>query len=182
MNYKIIIQEIQKRQLEHFYSLDDFSSMGTALLPKHRRGLYWFWSRLDYQLLKEAKNNHKSEVPIFKLIEQRIELNNICAIETQGYKVVYNGIGGYKTNPKSFGLRERILQEIKSTDFRTGTLNVANRYPGNQGWAISFFDFDDPNNQDIIALLQSENPYLDFASDLEKLWRLEFGHPILCRY
>ena len=47
---------------------------------------------------------------------------------------------------------------------------------------VSFFDFDDPINLGIIKKLKSENPYTEFANDLETLWRLEFGHPILCRY
>ena len=182
MNYKIILQEIQKRQLEHFYSLDDFISMGTTLLPKYRRGLYWFWSRLDYQLLREAKDNHKSEVPISKLIEQRIGLNSICHIENKNFKVMYNGIGGYKTNPRSYGLRERILQEINSTDIRTGTLNIRNRYENNINWAVSFFDFDDEENKKYFPFLNEPDAYKNYASDLEKLWRLEFGHPILCRH
>lgn len=182
MNYKTIVNEIQIKQFNDFYCLADFLNIGTSALPKNRRGLYWLWTRLDFEQLKDVKNNHNSEVPISKLIEQRIGLSTICQIEHNGYKVVYNGIGGYKTNPKGFGLRERIMQEYNSKDHRTGSLNLKNRNLNINDWAISFFDFDDEKNKNVFEFLKEEEAYINYASDLEKLWRIEFGHPILCRH
>ena len=182
MNYKNIIQEIQNIQMETFCSLDTFLSHGTTLLPKHKRGLYWIWSSLGFEELKMAINNHQREVPILKLVEQRLALNYTCQMENNGFKVMYNGIGGYKTNPKSFGLRERILQEINSNDHRTGSLNIRNRYSNHEQWAISFFNFDDENNKSKFDFLNQTDAYINHASDLEKLWRIEYGHPILCRH
>jgi hypothetical protein len=182
MDYKSVLQQIQQRQLETFCTLEKFLREGTFLLPRRKRGLYWLWTRLDYDLLSLARDNHKSEVPFIKLIAQRSKLNYLSTIEHDGYKIIYNGIGGYKTNPPKFGLRERILQELNSMDHRTGTLNILNRFDNKEDWGISFFDFDNEKNKLIFNFLNNDDAYLKYASDIEKLWRLEFGHPILCRY
>ena len=182
MNYKTIIQEIHEVQLQTFCPLERFVTKGTSILPKHKRGLYWIWTKLDFEELKNGGNNHKSEVPIKDLITQRMELNHICKLEKDGFRVIYNGIGGYKNNPKGFGLRERIMQELNSNDYRTGTLNIRNRYNTDTNWAVSFFDFDNDDNKAKFHFLNETNAYQNYASKLEKVWRLEFGHPILCRH
>ena len=79
-------------------------------------------------------------------------------------------------------MRERILQELNSNDYRTGTLNISNRYQNNSNWGISFFNFDDEENKKHFPFLNEPEAYKNYASDIEKLWRLEFGHPILCRH
>ena len=184
MNFKDILIQIQNNQVETFCLVPDLlAKNGTKLLARKRRGLYWIWTRLTIEELKNtATRVNTMEVPIAKLVNQRAGLNNICSIVKNDFRIVYNGIGGYKGNNPSFGLRERILQELNCMDHRTGTLNIKNRNFNNADWAVSFFDFDDPINLGIIKKLKSENPYTEFANDLETLWRLEFGHPILCRY
>lgn len=182
MNYKDILHQIEHSQTNTFCTLDIFLSSGTLILPKYRRGLYWLWTRLDIVVQNQIKENHKSEVPITKLVQQRSGLAHICEVKKDDFTIVYNGKGGYLNNPRSFGLRERILQELNSNDFRTGTLNICNRNFNSVDWAVSFFDFDAQENHEIVQLLQTDNAYQEYAADLEKLWRLEFGHPILCRY
>ena len=187
MNYKELIHKIHNRQLDDFYPLENILK-DTKILPKNRGGLYWLWTKLDYDELvnvcdeNDNKNEINRKVPLSKLISQRKELSHICSIEKNSYKIVYNGIGGYKTNPKSFGLRERILQEYNSKDNRTGSLDLKKYNFSINDWAVSFFDFDDDSNKEYFDFLKDENAYLKYASDLEKLWRLEFGHPILCRH
>ncbi|MBP9849306.1 MAG: hypothetical protein KBC58_07685 [Flavobacterium sp.] len=182
VNYKQIVRQIEERQHSTFCAFNEFD---IKKLPRKRRGLYWIWTSLSLDELANAPDDTSKgtkKVPLAKLIKQRKGLENICGIRKENFTLVYNGIGGYNSETKNFGLRERLLQEFNATNSNTGSLNITERYKDKSHWAISFFDFDDINNQDIIALLESENPYLDFASDLEKLWRLEFGHPILCRY
>lgn len=79
-------------------------------------------------------------------------MNNINKVLQKGFTIVYNGIGGYEKKPAAFGLRERINQELKCNDRRTGILNLLNRQNefNHDNWAISFFDFDNKNNYDII--------------------------------
>nr|WP_314839230.1 hypothetical protein [uncultured Flavobacterium sp.] len=184
MNFKDILLQIQNKQLETFCLVPKLlAKNGTELLPRNHRGLYWIWTRLSIEQLKNtATRINTMEVPIEKLINQREQLNNICKVAKNDFRIVYNGIGGYRKTKPNFGLRERILQELNCMDHRTGTLNILNRNFNESDWGISFFDFDDPNNLEIINKIKSDNPYVDYAGDLETLWRLEFGHPILCRY
>jgi len=177
---KSIIAEIHKNQLKSFCSLHDF--LKHKPLSTKRRGLYWLWTNSDFSELKNAHAKEETqEVPISVLVLQREALNNISRIEKDGFKIVYNGKGGYIKSPPAFGLRERINQEINCNDYRTGTLNIKRRF-NLENWAVSFFDFDDPANASILNLLKTNNPYTEFAKDIEMLWRLEYGTPILCRH
>ena len=182
---KEIIKKIHQKQLLTFCELNKFYKVKEhyKILPRKHRGLYWLWTNVDYQILKKtATKANTRQVPIDKLVSQRDGLKNIAKIEQQDFKIVYNGIGGFKKQPPTFGLRERINQEINCNDRRTGTLNIINRGFNKNNWAVSFFDFDDPENQNILKPLKTKEPYLDFAKDLEMLWRLEYGTPILCRH
>jgi hypothetical protein len=177
---KSILHDIQEKHLETFIKLNNFIEQKP--LPTKRRGLYWFWTDLSFAELEQTIHKENTrEVPIGKLVKQRKELDCISNISKNNFKIVYNGIGGYRTPSKSFGLRERINQEINCNDYRTGTLNLKRVFPL-ENWGVSYFDFDDEQNKQIVDGLNSKEPYLDFAKDLENLWRLEFGTPILCRY
>ncbi|KZS39738.1 hypothetical protein AWE51_08795 [Aquimarina aggregata] len=184
MDFKTIVHNINTRQIETFSTVQEFrSKTGISILSRKHRGLYWLWTNLDFSTLKKCttKPNTK-EVPIASLVSNRDGLKNICDLKKGKFRVVYNGIGGYHKTPPSFGLRERINQELYCNDPRTGTLNILNRDFKPEHWAVSFFDFDDPYNTEIVNVLKSENPYIAFAKELETVWRLEFGMPILCRY
>lgn len=184
MNFKEILQQVDKKQLETFCSLPKFLEAGTQLLPVKSRGLYWLWTKLNFETLANCLDTegHKGEVPIKQLIERRKNLEHVSKIKIENFLIVYNGIGGYKVDTKGYGLRGRILQELRAKNVNTGSLNLMNRGFREEDWAVSFFDFDAPENQTIVKMLQSENCYSDFAADLEMLWRLEYGHPILCRH
>lgn len=184
MNFKEILQHIEAQHKDTFCTLPKFLENGTDILPVKSRGLYWLWTKLDFQTLANCLDTkgHKGEVPIKQLIERRKNLEHICTIKNESFHIVYNGIGGYKFGTKGYGLRGRILQELRAKNVNTGSLNLLNRGFKPEDWAVSFFDFDAPGNQTIVKMMQSENCYSDFAADLEMLWRLEYGHPILCRH
>ena len=184
IDYKGLLEEVQKVQLDTIVSVAEFKgNAGTTFLARKRRGLYWLWTSLTNEELQQISYNDKNirHVPISKLIAQRKELKHICKVTLKDYRIVYNGIGGYRTLSKSFGLRERILQEITCNDARTGTLNISSGCEDLNKWAVSFFDFDDDHNKAILKSLNSDNPYIEYATILENLWRLEYGTPILCR-
>jgi hypothetical protein len=178
---KPLLYKIQEKQLKTFINLNDFRNQKP--LPTKRRGLYWFWTNLSNTELEQTITlENTKEVPIGKLVKYRNGLSCVADIKKDNFKIVYNGIGGYRTLTKSCsGLRERINQEISCNDYRTGTLNL-NRMFSLENWAISYFDFDDEENKEILKILNVKEPYLDFAKELENLWRLEFGTPILCRH
>lgn len=184
MDYKNILTEIQNRQLTTFCSVSDFRDKEHILnLPTKQRGLYWIWSNLSFDNLQRITTRPDTkEVPIAQLVSQRHNLKNTNKISLNGFTIVYNGIGGYEREPAAFGLRERINQELNCNDRRTGTLNLLNRLNNLNSidnWAISYFNFDDPNNLAIINQLSfNRNHYLDNAKTIETNWRIEFGTQI----
>jgi hypothetical protein len=186
MSVKKVLEEINIIQLQNFCSLNEFRT--NKNLGKGR-GIYWIWTNLDFEKLEKLETAHKGEVPIGKLIAERKELNNICKLTHNNFKVVYNGIGGYlgtdKKEKYSYDLRGRINQEICSNNPKTGTLNLSNRKNHEiENWAVSYFNFD--NYEDLLKNLgnpqNSKSIYAEFANMLEMNWRIQFGHPILNRH
>lgn len=188
MDIKNLLNQIQEKQIETFQLVSEFKNIDNPkYLPTKHRGLYWIWTNHSIENLQKIQTKLKTkEVPITELVSRRFELNNICNISLNGFRIVYNGIGGYKKEPPAFGLRERINQELNCSDKRTGTLNLLNRFNdcnSMDNWAISFFDFDNDNNQRILKALKYEkNLYLEHSKNLEIDWRIEFGTPILTRH
>ncbi|WP_338357507.1 hypothetical protein [Yeosuana marina] len=92
---KTLINQIQTEQLKHFYTIKEFNK--NKSLATKRRGLYWLWTNLDFSELKKATPIEGSnEIPINRLVEHRDGLNYITNINKFGFRIVYNGIGGYK--------------------------------------------------------------------------------------
>lgn len=179
---KDILEQIHEVQLKSFCQLETFRHNDyLKILPTKRRGLYWLWTNLSLEELeRDTVPNSRKEVPISRLISHRKELNSICKIERNNYVVVYNGIGGYNKSASS-GLRGRINQEVIGNGPTVGTLNILQNSDISR-WAVSYFDFDSPENAGIIKQLNSASPYLEYAKDLEMLWRVHYGTPILTRH
>ena len=182
---KNLIQRINKIQKKQLYTLKEMR----AHLKTKQRGLYWIWTNLDFETLKSTRKDKletiekpkQREVPISKLVNQRAKLTSISTVQKNGFRIVYNGVGGYLTKTKGFGLRERINQEFKCNDHRTGTLNITRGFDLDN-WRVSFFNFDDKENIKQFDFLKEKDNYLKYAKDLETIWRLEYGFPILCRH
>jgi hypothetical protein len=177
MTYKQLLHKIDEIQLSTFSNIEDFKNINLEnSLYTNSQGLYWFWTNLTNEELKEIDTKGDSkEVPIDYLTERRESLNNICNYYHEGFRIVYNGIGS--------GLRERILQEINCNAKNTGTLNLQRR-TNLENWRVSYFNFSDLKNHKIISVLGDFNDsslYYMFSKDLELDWRLEFGTPILNR-
>jgi len=184
IDYKHYIEIIHKVQLENFYPLNNFrEDLNTMLLPRKNRGLYWIWSEESFENLRLVVTNPGTkQVPFHTLITQRKDLDYVCKPMIRKLRVVYNGKGGYRKRSKGFGLRERIFQELNCSDYRTGTLHLEHRNIDQSKWAISFFNFDCPQNQALLPELKNNNFYDDYAGALEVGWRLHYGAPILSRH
>ena len=178
---KEILKEINTKQLNTFQTYQAFEK--SFKLKTKQRGLYWIWTNLtDEELSKAEWKTDSKHVNISDLVNKRKGLTHVCQLQHQGYRIIYNGIGGYTTKTKnSSGLRERLLQEFNTTSTGTGTLSIVSTSLKREHFAISFFNFDDEINIEAFDFLKEGNAYLKYASELEKLWRLEFGQPILCR-
>lgn len=176
------LEVIHQSQLQ---TIVPYKELNTYLASK-QRGLYWIWT--DYTFAELAtmayepipKSRH---VNIRLLVNQRKMLDYVCKQQVGNRIVLYNGIGGYRNSIKpAFGLRERIRQEFNCNDPRTGTLNLANTNLDIERFYVSFFNFDEVAHKNLISWLQDAAAYTLYASDVEKLWRLHYGHPILCRH
>ena len=177
MTYKQLIHKIDEVQISTFSNIEDFKNMGLEnSLFTNSQGLYWIWTNLTNEELKEIDFiTDSKEVPIAYLTERRESLNNICNYYYKGFRIVYNGIGS--------GLRERILQEINCKAKNTGTLNLQRR-TNLENWRISYFNFSNPKNYKIISTLGNDKHYslyYQYSQELERDWRLEFGTPLLSR-
>ncbi len=195
MNFKRIIEKIHTIQKTNLVDLTDFRGRGvgkgTELLPVKSRGLYWLWSKTPIEKLAKSLPSEGAHVPIDKLLKNRSGLSHICKVSDGDYRVLYNGIGGYTTWTKKsvYGLRGRINQEVNCNNIKTGTLNIAGRGLSIDEWKVSFFNFDDSENRHILEKLAEEEKvldvaklYNDYANELEILWRMHYGTPILCRH
>ena len=188
--FKQILEAIDKKQRKSLYPLEEFKKRPPlGKLPTGSSGLYWFWTNHTPEELMRYKKPKKNsgEVPISKLVSQRHDLTHIYReINNEGFYVVYNGIGGRSSKSVKSGLRKRINQELFCKNEGTGTLNLLNRFEEGsnheENWRISYFDFEDDKNEDILEPLKSTNAYKDFAPTLELLWRIEYGIPILTRH
>ena len=194
MSIKEIIEEIDKSQRETLVSLTDFrgrgKGKGTNILASRSRGLYWLWCKTPLGQLQQTDHHGGAHVPIKKLLHNRNGLDHICKEKDGLYRLLYNGMGGYSEWKEGsyYGLRGRINQEVISNNTKTGTINIAGLALDLDDWKVSFFDFDDPRNQDILKELPDMAKahigeiYSEFANELEVLWRMHYGTPILCRY
>jgi hypothetical protein len=178
---KEILKEINTIQLNTFQTYQAFAK--SFNLETKQRGLYWIWTNLTDEELANAKwKTDSKHINILDLIKKRKGLTHVCQVQHQGYRIIYNGIGGYtKLTKNCSGLRERLLQEFNTTSTGTGTLSIVSTSLKLEHFAISFFNFDDKENIKNFKFLKENDAYLIYASELEKLWRLEFGQPILCR-
>ena len=190
IDFKDVIEKIHEAQKSTIMPLAEFRNKNsTAKLPSKSRGLYWLWCKTDFESVSfDAIKKGSAHVPLDILINTRTGLNHVCKEEHQGFTMVYNGMGGYKTWGKksTYGLRARINQECLSNNTKTGTLNLEARGFNREDWMVSFFNFEDKKNDSILRLLDpklyKDEIYKDFTNTLEVLWRLHYGVPIFCRY
>ena len=190
IDFKDVIEKIHEAQKSTIMPLAEYRNKNsTAKLPSKSRGLYWLWCKTDFQNISFGPTkNGSAHVPLDVLINTRTGLEHVCKEEHEGFVMVYNGMGGFKTwgNKSTYGLRARINQECVSNNIKTGTLNIESRGFNREDWMVSLFNFEDKKNDSILRSLDpnldKDKIYVDLANTLEVLWRLHYGMPIFCRY
>lgn len=180
MNYEHIVETINRHQLQNVLTFDHINdkTILTNDLATKQRGLYWFWTSYSNQELKDMvrPSNMTGEIDISLLAEQRMGLNSICKLSIDQFRVVYNGIGGGGAT-SNFGLRERILQEIKGQE-GTGSISIVNSNLNDYSkWRVTYVNF---NDEEFLNDIGESIDYLQHAELFEMLWRLHYGWPILC--
>lgn len=141
--------------------------------PTRTSGLYWIYTtyeEADLQAASPAPN--RGAVQLQVLATSRQGITNICQRTIDGFRVVYNGIGGIGPKGRG-GLRERIFQEFKGGE-GTGTLGICNTSVNDlTRWRFSYVLWSEINHIEPLD-------YASQAASIETLWRLHYGWPLLC--
>jgi len=141
--------------------------------PTRQCGLYWVYTSHSEEELRAAlPAPNRGAVPVAVLAQHRNSLANICKREVDGFRLVYNGIGGLGKKGTG-GLRERVLQECKGGE-GTGTLGICNTSLSDLSrWRFSYVLWRELNHLEPLS-------YPEDARNIETMWRLHYGWPILC--
>ncbi|WP_058308600.1 hypothetical protein [Gracilibacillus massiliensis] len=172
MKDKIIEIELRRQEsrlltiTQKFNNSNSQFKVENELPPKNICGLYWIYtSYTDEDLLQSIHSDKIGAVNISKLARRRMNLNNVCRIKKDGFRIVYNGIAS-NSKKSNYDLRERIYQEFRNNGI-TGSLKISGTNLDDLSkWRYSYIDL-------------NEHEYVEDAIALEVGWRLEYGWPIL---
>lgn len=137
-------------------------------------GLYWIYTSYSNEELKQSiPSSKRNSVELSKMMERYDGLEKVCNESTNGYRIVYNGIGGVGKKGKG-GLRERILQQFRGGE-GTGSLAISDTSLNRLNkWRVSYVVWEEIG-------LPEDHKYLVFSETLEHLWRIHYGWPVLCK-
>lgn len=140
--------------------------------PRKSNGLYWIYTDYEIQSLKKCvSSEEKGAIDIAFRASLHEGLTHISQIKVNRFWLVYNGKSG-----KSCGLRERLHQHFNGGN-GTGCLSVLNSSLNDlRRWRISYVTLEVPKDQNLDITLD----YNKYTYDLERIWRLQYGWPLLC--
>lgn len=169
--YLSIVEKVRSDRILPVTSGKGLQLPSTKVLPTKVKGLYWIYTNYNIQdIISCIPSSQSKAVDISTLAKQHQNLSNIHKSNYCGFNLVYNGIGG------NTGLRERIQQEFNGGE-GTGSLGILKTTLNDLGrWRISYVIL---NNNKIASDLDVD--FDEFASVLERTWRLEYGWPLLCK-
>ncbi|RYG65006.1 hypothetical protein EON80_18175 [bacterium] len=140
--------------------------------PTKIDGVYWLYTTYtDADFRACTPSTKRKSVAINRIATERQGLRMICTREVNGFRLVYNGIGGL--GPKGHGgLRERILQEFRGGE-GTGSLAICGSSLNDLSrWRYSYVLWSEISHTDSVL-------YATQGEGIETMWRLQFGWPIL---
>jgi hypothetical protein len=140
--------------------------------PTKSAGFYWIYTTYSQaELAQQAGPGCRKAVDIGFLSKLHSGLANTCTIQHEGFSLVYNGIAGVRT-----GLRERIHQHFNGGQ-GTGSLAILRTCLNDlHRWRISYATIETSNQQEPDV----RGTYDEVAEHVERIWRLEYGWPVLC--
>jgi len=173
------IKLLNKIELKRKLSLINFHKNGNDRLvmsnppPVKASGLYWIYTSYSLNELKSCTpSNDTGAIQINELAKLHDGLEYVCKISDQNYRVVYNGIAG-----NSCGIRQRIRQHFNGGQ-GTGCLSISKSSLNDLSkWRVSYVTIDSELPEDI----QVPASYNEHAKNIERMWRLRYGWPLLCR-
>lgn len=142
--------------------------------PTKSAGFYWIYTNYSqFDLEQQQVAACKNAVNIGMLAQLHCGLANMCKISTDEFRLVYNGIAGAGT-----GIRERLHQHFNGGE-GTGSLAILRTGLSDLSrWRVSYATLQETE------ILPHENRanFDEVARHVERMWRLEYGWPILCTH
>ena len=178
MNHVDKLEKIESKRKERLLTVSSTNKGRTILANGPSRGangFYWLFTNYSINEIQRCdRGNQTGSVDMKQLALHHEGLKHICKIECHGFRLVYNGIGGLGKK-KTGGLKERILQEFNGGE-KTGSLAIKKTSLRDLSrWRYSYVT---------ITLTDSDFPdikYDEWSLILERLWRLHYGWPLLCK-
>lgn len=139
--------------------------------PTKSAGFYWIYTNYSQLELEQQVPQCQGAIDIGLLSKLHNGLANTCKIQPEGFKLVYNGIAGAKT-----GVRERIHQHFNGGE-GTGSLAILRTNLNDlERWRVSYATIETPQRYTPDVAAQ----YDAVAEHVERMWRLNYGWPMLC--
>lgn len=140
--------------------------------PTKSAGFYWIYTDYSQRYLGRQRGALcANAIDIGRLARLHSGLTCLSTIESDGFRLVYNGIAR-----RSMGLRERVHQHFNGGE-GTGSLAILRTNLSNlDRWRVTCVTIEtrEPHESDIPAVFE------DVAHDVERIWRLQNGWPLLC--
>lgn len=154
---------VSRNKLDHL-QIDDAP-------PTKVSGFYWIYTNYSLEELKDCTASPlEGAIDIRLMAQLHSGLGNVCDIQDQGYRLVYNGIANTST-----GIRERLGQHFNGWK-ETGSLHIKHTSLGDLSrWRVSYVSTS--CNGATPADVESDYAH---AKHVERIWRLEHGWPMFC--
>lgn len=172
---KVLLPQIEKIRQTRFLTIGRDNRGQLAIQnspPTKSAGFYWIYSNYSQtDLERQQEPACSNAIDIGLLAQLHCGLANSCNIDLDDFKLVYNGIAGVGT-----GLRERLHQHFNGGE-GTGSLAILRTDLSDlDRWRISYATIEvrGDHKPDVYANFDK------VAKHVERMWRLEYGWPILC--
>ena len=144
----------------------------TPPLPNNAAGLYWIYTSYSIEdLQQEFSVKNEGAIDISSLAEWHEGLDNICKIKEGEFMLVYSG--------RANNLNSRIRQHING-GAGTGSLAIRRSpFYDITKWRLSYLVMEYNDAED--KKPDIDLSYAHYAETLERIWRLQYGWPLLCQ-
>ncbi|MGL5842516.1 MAG: hypothetical protein ACRCYK_12055 [Aeromonas hydrophila] len=137
-------------------------------IPIEANGFYWIYTKLSIEkLIESAAPINQVHVDLSLMASTHQGLKSIIKQTKSDYWCIYNGKG---TN-----LKKRISAAFTNTNGATGKLALTRVFKEDE-FRVKFIVCNSSNTDYGI-----NDSFGDLERDLERVWRLNYGWPILCR-
>ncbi len=160
-----VLKEIEsKLQNQEFIDINDLKKH----IPAKSSGFYWIYTKLNIQdFLSSPTPANPKHVDFSRLSRVHKNLKHVIKQCEDGYWCIYNG--------KGKKLKNRVVAEFSNTNGKTGTLALSRCFD-ESAFKVKYVMCDSPNDEKGIL-----PEYACLEKDIERMWRLNNGWPLLCR-